>query len=63
MKNPDTLGIYLHIPFCLKKCLYCDFCSFPVEGGKDVREAYCRELFRRMRNARALRYDRTVNTV
>ncbi len=23
------LGIYLHIPFCLQKCLYCDFCSFP----------------------------------
>lgn len=63
MKNPDTLGIYLHIPFCLKKCLYCDFCSFPVEGDKDVREAYCRELCRRMRNARALCSDRTVDTV
>lgn len=22
------LGIYLHIPFCLNKCLYCDFLSF-----------------------------------
>lgn len=22
--------IYIHIPFCLKKCNYCDFCSFPV---------------------------------
>ena len=22
-------GIYIHIPFCLKKCNYCDFCSFP----------------------------------
>lgn len=20
-------GIYIHIPFCVKKCLYCDFCS------------------------------------
>lgn len=20
-------GIYVHIPFCVKKCLYCDFCS------------------------------------
>ncbi|MFV0517752.1 MAG: radical SAM family heme chaperone HemW [Aminipila sp.] len=25
MKN---LGIYIHIPFCIKKCLYCDFLSF-----------------------------------
>ena len=25
MKN---LGIYIHIPFCIKKCLYCDFVSY-----------------------------------
>ena len=25
MKKP--LGIYVHIPFCVKKCGYCDFCS------------------------------------
>lgn len=24
-----TLGLYFHIPFCLSKCRYCDFCSFP----------------------------------
>ena len=24
----DAIGLYLHIPFCLKKCNYCDFCSF-----------------------------------
>ena len=23
-----TCGLYVHIPFCLKKCAYCDFCSF-----------------------------------
>ncbi len=22
-------GIYIHIPFCIKKCYYCDFASFP----------------------------------
>lgn len=22
-----TLGLYIHIPFCVKKCGYCDFCS------------------------------------
>lgn len=28
------LSIYIHIPFCVRKCLYCDFLSFPVcEGG------------------------------
>ena len=26
-----SLQLYLHIPFCVKKCDYCDFLSFPVE--------------------------------
>ena len=28
MANEKKLGIYIHIPFCIKKCGYCDFCSF-----------------------------------
>lgn len=27
-----TLGLYIHIPFCRSKCLYCDFCSFPRQN-------------------------------
>jgi oxygen-independent coproporphyrinogen-3 oxidase len=33
MKQKKSLGIYIHIPFCLRKCRYCDFLSF---AGKDV---------------------------
>ena len=22
-------GLYIHIPFCIKKCNYCDFASYP----------------------------------
>ena len=25
-----NLGLYLHIPFCVSKCAYCDFLSFPI---------------------------------
>lgn len=28
MSNKKDLGIYIHIPFCKAKCLYCDFNSF-----------------------------------
>ena len=28
MENKNELGIYIHIPFCKKKCYYCDFVSF-----------------------------------
>ena len=32
------LELYIHIPFCVKKCDYCDFLSFPAEGK--IQEAY-----------------------
>lgn len=38
-------GIYLHIPFCKKRCIYCDF--FSTTRGKKKKEyvsALCREL-------------------
>ncbi len=41
------LGIYVHIPFCVRKCNYCDFCSFPNISG-EVRARYidrlCKEI-------------------
>lgn len=36
-------GIYIHIPFCLQKCLYCDFASFSQQG-EAVMEQYTRKL-------------------
>jgi len=42
-----SLGLYIHIPFCMRKCNYCDFLSF---GGipEEVREAYFRTLIREL---------------
>lgn len=52
-------GIYLHIPFCRAKCLYCDFCSF---AGLDAWHApYVEALLRQLRSQPApsggLHYD------
>lgn len=33
------VGIYIHIPFCIRKCLYCDFLSF-VNKGEDTHRQY-----------------------
>lgn len=30
----ETIGLYLHLPFCDGKCPYCDFYSFPPSGGE-----------------------------
>lgn len=29
-----TFGLYIHWPFCLRKCPYCDFNSFSIAGGE-----------------------------
>ena len=33
-----SLGIYVHVPFCIKKCNYCDFLSFPLKKETDCSE-------------------------
>ncbi|MBO4888260.1 MAG: radical SAM family heme chaperone HemW [Firmicutes bacterium] len=42
MKHRQIM-IYVHIPFCIQKCRYCDFLSFPGMGT-DVMEDYYRAL-------------------
>ena len=29
-----ALGVYIHIPFCVQKCVYCDFLSAPATREK-----------------------------
>ena len=50
-KNNKTasMEIYIHIPFCAKKCEYCDFLSGPA-GGKEQR-AYVQALLKEIRAA------------
>ena len=42
-------GLYVHIPFCLKKCNYCDFCSFDnLENG--TRDKYIEALIQEIKS-------------
>lgn len=43
-RNKQPLSIYIHIPFCQKKCLYCDFLSAPASAKE--RESYVEALLR-----------------
>lgn len=36
------ISVYLHVPFCLKRCHYCDFCS--ISGRQDVIIQYVHAL-------------------
>lgn len=41
------LGIYLHVPFCMNKCAYCDFYSY-VPKSEQVYERYANALISHM---------------
>ena len=38
------LELYIHIPFCVAKCAYCDFLSFPAD--EKMQEKYFDALIR-----------------
>lgn len=44
--NKKELGIYIHIPFCKRKCYYCDFISYPgkINLAPKYIEALCKEI-------------------
>lgn len=43
----ESMEVYVHIPFCKRKCLYCDFAS--CAGREDSMEHYCRALMKEIR--------------
>ena len=48
MNKTYEKGIYIHIPFCVHKCIYCDFLSAPA--GDAVKYAYTKALINEIRN-------------
>ena len=49
-------GLYIHIPFCRRKCAYCDFYS--LAGNEELTEEYTQAVIRNIRN-----YNDTFDTV
>ena len=45
----EELGIYVHIPFCKKKCSYCDFKSFANIEEK-IQKKYIEALIKEIKN-------------
>lgn len=55
------MELYFHIPFCVRKCLYCDFLSAP--GDKKIQTAYMEALLQETAG-RAKKYkDYAVKTI
>ena len=55
------LGLYLHIPFCRSKCIYCDFYSLP--SAEDRMDRYAAALCRHLKETAPQAAPYTVDTV
>lgn len=65
MKNivdKKPISLYIHVPFCVQKCLYCDFLSSPAT--KETQEAYVEALLREIHGWKdMIRRDYDIATV
>ena len=58
MKN---LSLYIHIPFCKSKCIYCNFTSFPL--GEKYQQKYFEKLFEEIKKVSKKYTDYIVKTI
>jgi putative oxygen-independent coproporphyrinogen III oxidase len=62
LKNPPPLSLYIHIPWCVKKCPYCDFNSH--ESKQEIpEEAYVEALIVDLEQATPLVWGRKIHSV
>ena len=60
------LSLYLHLPWCIKKCPYCDFNSHEFREGSDpvsTQDAYIHALFADLEASLPLIWGRSIQTV
>ena len=52
----NKLALYIHIPFCVSKCSYCNFCSFANKENffKDYLKALCLEITERAKEYKSM---------
>ncbi len=57
----NEIGLYLHFPFCVRKCGYCDFLSFPASD--DIKKLYAAAMIREIRGCAASVSGRRVTSI
>lgn len=57
----DDISIYIHIPFCIKKCFYCDFVSF--ENKDEMIDVYIDALCHEILNNSEILSQYNIKTI
>jgi putative oxygen-independent coproporphyrinogen III oxidase len=57
-----ALSLYIHYPWCLRKCPYCDFHSFACENH-DLQQQYCSKLITDLKQDAALASSRKLISI
>jgi putative oxygen-independent coproporphyrinogen III oxidase len=57
------LSLYVHMPWCLKKCPYCDFNSHEIRTGDMPEQAYLAALVADLESALPLVWGRSVSSI
>ena len=55
------LGLYIHIPFCDRKCDYCDFVSYSMDSK--AQQLYLEALFAEIDMVRSEFFDKTFDSI
>ena len=55
------LGIYIHIPFCVRKCDYCDFLSAPAD--EETKYNYVKALIAEIKSYKQISEEYLVKTI
>lgn len=61
-ENP-TLGLYIHLPWCVEKCPYCDFNSHGLKGERPPEKAYIQCLLKDVERELPLIWGRPIETI
>ena len=57
MKNYQQIqATYIHTPFCVQKCLYCDFASYACRDTNIMKE-YAQSVWREIANGGAVKHN------
>ncbi len=59
----DGVSLYINIPFCMSRCLYCSFTAYPLAKHHGLKDAYFEALFKELEAVMRIIAGRPVESI